>query len=83
MGWAQRVLVNVFTSDWWAVTTGVLLGSILGPVLFHIFKYDLDAGLECMLNNVVADTELGGGAVDSLENKELPSLLEFKNHLEN
>lgn len=57
MGWAQRVLVNVFTSDRWAVTSGVPLGSILGPVLFHIFKNDLDAGLEGMLNKFVADTE--------------------------
>lgn len=81
MGWAQRVLVNVFTSDRWAVTSGVLLGSILGPVLFHIFKNDLDAGLKCMLNKFVADTELGR-AVDFLENRELPSLLEFKNHMD-
>jgi len=68
MGQDQRVLVNEVASGWWLVTSGVLQGTVLGPVLFNVFVNDLDAGIECTL---FADDSKLGEAVDSLEGRKV------------
>ncbi|KAF4801717.1 hypothetical protein TURU_033016 [Turdus rufiventris] len=61
-------------SDWGdirlaPITSGVLQGSIIGPVLFHIFVNALDTGLEGKLSNLAGDTK-PGGAIYSLKGRE-------------
>ena len=55
----QRSIINGSFSSWNEVITGVLQGSILGPLLFSIFLNDIFQFIsKCQLCNYVADNTL-------------------------
>jgi len=64
----QLAAVNGAISDWWPVTSGILQGSILCPILFIILISDTDVGVEWIFK--VLDDAKMGGAVDSTEGQE-------------
>ncbi|RMB93592.1 hypothetical protein DUI87_30291 [Hirundo rustica rustica] len=51
------------------VTSEILQGSILSPLLFYVFVNDLDGGLEGTLSQIANNTKLGGD-IDSVEGRE-------------
>ena len=63
-GRSQRVVLNGFTSDWIEVTSSVVQGSVLGPILFLIFINDLDEAIKkadpkTIVYKFADDTKLG------------------------
>ena len=55
----QRVIVNGVPSDWNAVSSDVPQGSALGPLLFVIYKNDLDFGISSKVSKFADDIKLG------------------------
>jgi len=71
-------MVNGITLGWWLITTEVLQGSILGPVLFNVFMNDFDVGLKGFLSKFADNNKLRG-AVDSVKHILQRALDKFEN----
>ncbi|XP_059843914.1 P-selectin glycoprotein ligand 1 isoform X2 [Hypanus sabinus] len=65
-GRSQRVVVEDCFSEWRSVTSGMLQGSELGPLLFVIYINDLDDNVVNWISKFADDTKIGG-VVDSEE----------------
>lgn len=61
-GQTLSVVISGAKYSWGLVIRGEPLGSVLSPVLFHIFIYDLNDGAESTLSNLADGTNLGGVA---------------------
>ncbi len=52
------VVINGTASDWAPVTSGVLQGSVLGPVMFIIYINDIGVGLNNLILKFADDTKI-------------------------
>ena len=54
----QKVVINGTKSEWSNVTSGVLQGSVLGPILFLVFVAEITEVVECDMILFADDTKL-------------------------
>ena len=60
----QRVVLNGQISEWKRIYSRGPQGSVLGPLLFLIYFYDLPDGITSMCNSVADDTSLFSKVLD-------------------
>ncbi len=63
----QRLVINGTASDWTSITCGVPQGSVLGSVLFIIYKKDIDVRLNNFISKLADDTKTGNSIVDDCD----------------
>ena len=61
----QRVVLNGQNSDWRKINSGVLQGSVLGPLLFLIYVNDLPDGIISICKIFADDTSRFSKIIDT------------------
>ena len=67
----QRVVLNGESSGWMDVYSGVLQGSVLGPLLFLIYINDLDNKVKSAILKFADDTKALGRVANADEIRQL------------
>jgi len=72
-GRVLRVCIRGVQSSWIEVLSGVLQGSVLGPILFLIYINDLDFGIRNCILKFADDTKIFSRINNSLDSELLQS----------
>ncbi len=67
----QRVVISGTASDWVPVISGVPHGSVLGPVLFIIYRNDIDVGLQNLIAKFADNTKIGNSVISDRDRQSL------------
>ncbi len=67
----QRVVINGTASDWAPVTSGVPQGSVLGLVLFIIYRNYIHVGLNNFIAKFADDTKIGNSVTSDRDRQSL------------
>ncbi len=67
----QMIVINRTALDWVPITSGVLQGSVLGPVLFIIYISDIDVGPNNFIAKFADDTKIGNSVISDHDRQSL------------
>lgn len=74
-------MLSEHCSEWLPVTSVVLHGSVLEPILFMIYINNLESGLKCFISISADDTKVRGKALTTadceLVQKELVQMIQW------
>ena len=65
----NKVVLNGKTSEWRKIKSGVLQGSVLGPILFLVYTNDLPDGLTSICKIFADDTFLFSKVIKGYKHK--------------
>ena len=73
----MRVSVNNAYSDWAKVTSGVPQGSVLGPLIFLLYAYDIPASVSFKIKLFADDTKIWNAIKTQSDSQSLQAQLDL------